>query len=141
MKFMFNDGGRKAAGFRGSTGDCVTRAIAIATGKSYMEVYDDLNALAKTRRGKLKQSNARTGVRREVYQPYLEKSGWKWKPTMIFGKGCQVHLRAEELPEREKLIVAVSKHLTVVIDGVVFDTHDPSREGIRCVYGYYYQAR
>jgi len=35
------------------------------------------------------------------------------------------------------LIVKVSKHLTTVIDGVLHDTHDPSRRGSRCVYGYY----
>jgi hypothetical protein len=31
MKFNYNDGGREAAGFKGFTGDCVCRAIAIAT--------------------------------------------------------------------------------------------------------------
>jgi hypothetical protein len=35
MKWIHNDGGRADAGFRGETGDCVTRAIAIATGKPY----------------------------------------------------------------------------------------------------------
>ena len=30
--WLYNDGGRTAAGFKGETGDCVTRAIAIATG-------------------------------------------------------------------------------------------------------------
>lgn len=47
MKFTFNDGGRKEAGFKGETGDCVTRAIAIATEKPYQEVYDNLFALAR----------------------------------------------------------------------------------------------
>lgn len=32
MTFVYDDGGRSAAGFKGKTGDCVTRAIAIATG-------------------------------------------------------------------------------------------------------------
>jgi len=44
-KWQFNDGGRAAAGFHGETGDCVCRAIAIATGKPYAEVYDELSAL------------------------------------------------------------------------------------------------
>jgi hypothetical protein len=44
MQFVYNDGGRKAAGFKGTTGDCVTRAIAIATDRPYIEVY---NALAR----------------------------------------------------------------------------------------------
>ena len=41
-----------------------------------------------------------------------------------------------ELPTG-RLIVAVSKHLTTMIDGVINDTHNPSRDGKRCVYGYY----
>lgn len=32
-------------------------------------------------------------------------------------------------------VVRLSKHFTAVIDGVVHDTHDPSRDGTRCVYG------
>jgi len=35
-------------------------------------------------------------------------------------------------------VVACSKHYTAVIDGVIHDTHDPSRDGTRAVYGYYY---
>ena len=42
MEFIYNDGGRAAAGFKGSAGDCVTRSIAIAAGKPYQEVYDAL---------------------------------------------------------------------------------------------------
>ena len=30
MEFNFNDGGRADAGYKGRTGDCVTRAVAIA---------------------------------------------------------------------------------------------------------------
>jgi hypothetical protein len=40
--WQFNDGGRSEAGFHGKTGDCVCRAIAIATGKPYAEVYSEL---------------------------------------------------------------------------------------------------
>ena len=39
IKFIENDGGRSAAGYRGYTGDCVCRAIAIVTGKPYKEIY------------------------------------------------------------------------------------------------------
>ena len=40
--FQFNDGGRAAAGISGDSGDCVVRAIAIATGKPYLEVCSAL---------------------------------------------------------------------------------------------------
>lgn len=139
MDFVFHDGGRDAAGYKGSTGDCVTRSIAIATGKPYQEVYDALNRLAQTERvgkRKRKRSNSRTGVFRRTYQRYLESLGWRWISTMKIGSGCQVHLRASELPPGP-LVVKVSRHLTAVIDGVIYDTHDCSRAGTRCVYGYF----
>lgn len=134
-----NDGGREAAGYKGQAGDCVTRAIAIATGKPYQEVYDALNGLAvNERKGKRKRgkSSARNGVYRATFAKYLLSLGWQWHPTMAIGQGCKVHLRADELPQGN-LIVSVSRHMVAVINGVIHDTHDPSREGTRCVYGYW----
>jgi hypothetical protein len=139
MDFVFHDGGRVAAGYRGKTGDCVTRSIAIATGKTYQEVYDALNGLAQRERiskRKKRRSSSRTGVYRETYQRYLESLGWRWTSTMSIGSGCQVHLRTSELPAGP-LLVKVSRHLTAVIDGVLYDTHNCSRGGMRCVYGYF----
>jgi hypothetical protein len=52
MGFYYSDGGRAAAGFKGETGDCVVRAIAIATEKDYREVYRDLARLNKQFGGK-----------------------------------------------------------------------------------------
>ncbi len=69
MKFVYNDGDRKEAGFKGGTNDCVCRSISIATSKSYREVYDALNALAKSERTgkrKKKKSSARTGVYKDT---------------------------------------------------------------------------
>ena len=40
--FVYNDGGREAAGYKGKAGDCVCRAIAIAARLPYQEVYDRL---------------------------------------------------------------------------------------------------
>lgn len=142
MKWVFNDGGREAAGYRGTTGDCVCRAIAIATQRPYKEVYDLINAFSKNERtGKRKRgkSNARTGVYKNTIRKVMEHYGWKWIPTMQIGQGCKVHLRAEELPTG-RLVVSVSKHETAVIDGVINDIYDCSRNGTRCVYGYYIKA-
>lgn len=126
--FIEDDGGRADAGFRGDAGDCVTRAIAIATGLPYRVVYDDL----ANRNGK----TVRDGVPRRVFQGYLEELGWDWTPTMRIGSGCTVHLRADELPTG-RLIARLSRHVCAVVDGVVHDTFDPSRDGTRCVYGYF----
>lgn len=141
MTYTYDDGGRKDAGYKGSTGDCVVRAIAIATQLPYQKVYDDINLLAKSERtGKRKRgkSNSRLGVYKQTYKKYLLSLGWKWQPTMFIGSGCQVHLAEDELP-KGRLIVSLSRHLSAVIDGVVHDTHDPSRGGSRCVYGYFYK--
>lgn len=139
MQFICNDGGREAAGYTGVAGDCVTRAVAIATGLAYQEVYDAINSVAKherrIKRGRAR-STARDGVRMRTTRRYLESLGWKWTPTMGIGTGCTVHLKDGELP-MGRLIVSVSKHLVAVIDGVIHDTFDDQREGTRCVYGYF----
>lgn len=141
MKWIYADGGRKSSGFRGESGDCVTRAIAIATGENYSDIYQALVESAATEklcRGR-GRSHPRTGVKRTTYQEYLSRLGWRWTPTMGIGTGCRVHLRDGELPMGE-LIVKVSGHLCAVINGVIYDTHDPSRGGTRCVYGYFRRA-
>lgn len=139
MRFVFDDGGRAAAGYRGRAGDCVVRSIAIVTGKPYREVYDALNRLSVHERigkRKKKRSRSASGVFRQTYQRYLDSLGWRWTPTMFVGSGCRVHLLAPELPSG-RLLVRVSRHLTAVIDRVLYDTHDCSRAGTRCVYGYF----
>lgn len=139
-RFRFDDGGRHAAGYKGLVGDCAVRSAAIATGKSYQEVYDDINRLSKLERKSKRVeiiSSSRNGVCRKIYDPYIKSLGWVWKPTMSIGSGCRTHLLAEELPGGN-LIVRVSKHMTAMIDGVIHDIGDPSRGGTRCVYGYYY---
>ncbi|WP_082784071.1 hypothetical protein [Polynucleobacter sinensis] len=144
--FSFNDGGRAEAGFKGGAGDCVVRAIAIAAQLPYLQVYEDLRlaneAYADTRNDKLarrlnaKGVSPRNGNHRNVFHDYILSHGFQWVPTMRVGAGCQVHLRPDELPIGT-LIVKVSKHLSAIIDGVIQDTHNPSRGGNRCVYGYY----
>ena len=141
--FKYNDGGRSDY-FKGEGGDCVTRAIAIVTEKDYKEVYDVLaEGNATQRKGKREGSKAgkRTALRgintkRKWFQDLMKSWGFEWTPTMLIGQGCKIHLKADELPSG-KIIVAVSKHYTAVIDGVVNDTYDCSRGGNRCVYGYW----
>lgn len=142
--YQFNDGGREAAGYKGTTGDCGTRAIAIVTGLPYQQVYEMVNNLVESGKG-FKQrktgkvSNARTGVWQADVKKIMTALGWKWQPTMFIGQGCKVHLKADELP-KGKIICNVSRHYCAVIDGVINDIYDPSRNGTRCVYGYYYQS-
>lgn len=138
MKYEYNDGGRSEAGYKGSTGDCVVRAISIASQRPYKEVYDLVNSYASNeyKSRVSKKSNARTGVRKSTIRKMMEDLGFVWTPTMKIGSGCKVHLIESELPEG-RLVVQVSKHITAVLDKVIHDTYDPSRDGSRCVYGYW----
>ena len=137
MKFEYNDGGRSEAGFKGNAGDCVTRAIVIASGLPYREVYDALAEGSANQRASKhtpkRSRSARNGinVKRKWFKDYMKSIGFKWVPTMQIGSGCKVHLHDGELPNG-RLIVSVSKHYTTVIDGVVHDTHDPQREINNC---------
>ncbi len=132
MEWVYDDGGRKAAGFKGSSGDCVIRAIAIAAQLPYREVYDELQTaqhwhklMGKDKTAKAmraRQNNSvRNGTSKVAYKPYIEEElGWTWVPTMKIGSGCQVHLEANELPSG-RIICRLSKHLVAVIDGVIHE--------------------
>ena len=47
-------------------------------------------------------------------------------------------MRKDELPEG-RIICNLSRHYAAVIDGVLHDTYDSTRNGNRCVYGYWYK--
>ena len=145
MEFVYNDGGRKQSGYKGKTGDCVARAIAIASGLPYKEVYDALakgNASQRkskhTRQTTGHKRSARNGIytTRKWFKDYMRSLGFEWTATMQIGSGCKVHVRQDELP-KGRLVLNLSKHSTAVIDGVLNDTYDCSRNGTRCVYGYW----
>jgi hypothetical protein len=138
IAFVYDDGGRAAAGYKGEANDCAVRAAAIVTGWEYADLYDTLNHLAKDERprGNKRRSNARTGVWPKALGRLLATDGFVWTPTMQIGSGCTVHLDADELPGGA-LVVRLSRHYAAVIDGVLHDTHDCSRDGTRCVYGYW----
>ncbi len=155
MEWVYDDGGRSNY-FKGDTRDCVTRAIAIATGLDYKEVYDEINHRASLetetqlkhhRRGK--RSGARTGVFKETWKQYLKDLGWVHHSTCGFGKGVQCHLVDGEIPMVGTVIVQVARHLVCVVDGVIHDTWNSSvkeyydydgnliTNDCRAVYGYW----
>lgn len=142
MRWVFDDGGRGEAGRKGTTGDCVARALAIAMQRPYAEVYADLaegtaTQRASSRVGKRGRTASRgINTKRKWFRDYMAARGWRWVATMGIGTGCRVHLREGELP-KGRIIASLSRHLVAVIDGVIHDNHDPSRGGDRCVYGYW----
>jgi hypothetical protein len=146
MTWVYDDGGRAAAGFKGEADDCVCRAIAIISGRPYAEVYarlaEETGNQRASKRTKKKAASARNGIstKRKWFDDYMRELGFTWTPTMQIGSGCKVHLRADELPPG-RLVVNVSRHSVAVIDGVIHDTHDCSRNGTRCVYSYWTPGR
>jgi len=135
VKWKYNDGGRVQAGYKGEAGDCLTRALAIAGDLSYQEAYDLINESPKCER-----------------QTIMDRLGFKWTPTMFVGQGGKVHLKASELPKGKIICMVVSsvskvqfplaipnvsKYFVAVVDGVIQDTFDCSRNETRCVYGYW----
>lgn len=143
MEWTYNDGGRKAAGCKGDAGDCAARAAAIASGVDYRTIYDRINVLSGSeRRGTRKRgiSSARSGVHKGTFARLMTELGFRFVPTMSIGSGCTVHLRAGEIPMTGRIVCNVSKHYVAVVDGVINDTFDPSRDGSRCVYGYWVTA-
>lgn len=156
MKYQYNDGGRQAAGYKGHTGDCVCRAICIASGLPYETVYNQLatgNAMQRSSKHTPKKGKtAANGINttRKWFKDYMHQLGFTWVACMGIGTGCKVHLTDGELP-MGNLVVSVSKHYTAVINGVIHDTYNPERNNEwlngdgttsiqkRCVYGYYYK--
>lgn len=127
MKYVYNDGGRSKY-FKGEARDCVTRAIAIATNRDYKEVYNEV--------AKIIGYTPRNGVKKKDTKKVMEKLGFKWIPCMGIGTGCTIHLKENELPNGI-IICRVTGHICCVIDKVINDTFDPSRDETRCVYGYW----
>jgi hypothetical protein len=152
-RWVKDDGGRsrsrvaRAGRRKNSTGDCVARAITIATGKDYDEVHDALTVHSvrqtysapdnpyvkwKRRRGGVRVFDPDHGCDEEAFGSYLESLGWKFTST----KDQKVRLRADKLP-RGRLIVDISRHLVAVIDGVIHDTFDCGKGGRKHVKGYW----
>ena len=145
MEFNFNDGGRADAGYKGRTGDCVTRAVAIAAELPYQEVYNRLaegnanqRVTKRSRKTTARQKTASHGISttRKWFKDYMKSLGFEWVSTMGIGTGCKVHLKSDELPSG-RVIARVTRHYCAVIDGAINDTYNPSRDETRCFYGYW----
>lgn len=133
MEWVYDDGGRSQYFEAEHVGDCACRAIAIATERDYKQVYSEL---ARMQKAQGRKRSARNGVTIDNVRKYMENHGWRWVPTMKVGQGCKVHMRKYELPSG-RIVCRLSGHVAAVIDGVLHDTYDCTREGTRCVYGYW----
>ncbi len=112
------------------TGDCVIRSIALATGKSWDEVFKELFAIAFEK--KMMVNN------KEVYVQYLESLGWvkNKMPRKPDGKRLTV-VELSTLYYKTTMLVEISKHMTMVSEGVMTDIWNCGRKS---VFNYYTKA-
>ena len=90
--------------------DCVVRAIAVAEHKSWDQVYDELSEIAQSQGILLDDVNFVEG--------YLDKR---------YPRVCHYSKTVGEFMEEYPIgtyLITMEGHITVVIDGVLYDTFD-----------------
>ena len=131
MKWVKDTGGREKYYRKLTVGDCVVRAIAIANNMDYKVTY---NIIKNYNNG----FSPRDGVNRKYYEAALKDMGWEYIPCCGRGHvGEYVRFNEKELPTDEIIICKIDGHIAAVINGVLHDTYDCSRQGTRHVYGYW----
>lgn len=130
MKFTKDHGGRShyfpTKLKKDLTGDCVVRAIAIATNQDYMYIMKELFRIG-LEIGHM-PNNPRT------YEKYLDSIGWvKNKP---FRKSNKKKYQVKNLPIKSgtSYIIHTTSHLTAIVGGVLRDTWNC---GAWCANSYY----
>ena len=148
--YVENDGGRKDAGFKGKTGDCVVRAIAIVIatdntdgnhnhlGEVYQDVYRtmaqemDKHGFVSTGNGYqqkpktgAKGAKARTLKRPgekalKIQQDVLQKFGFRKAPL---GSGSRPTY-SEAFERYGPCIVSTTRHMAAIVDGALHDLFD-----------------
>lgn len=115
-KFRYNDGGRKAAGFEGGVADCVTRALAIETGRPYDQIRREVLALAPD------AETAGVNVFGAEFEQYMRERHDRVFVPMRYA------MRVADFPEYYGFIVLTKNHVTAVQVGVVEDVFDCGNE-------------
>ena len=127
MNFIFNDGGRKEAGYKGSAGDCAARAMSIALNIPYKTAYSEL---AKANKDHGKAKSARNGISKDIYSDVLKLHGWFWNPSPKFiGRKA----KCKDMPIGT-VIARQAGHYVTVVNGIPQDTWDSSE---KMVYGFW----
>ena len=110
-------------------GDCVKRAISKAANMDYMEVQRELNRYKKVTGAKDFNSdyNPHKYVENVLHGVKFSFPAKKGQKRMTPEKFCEEHPRGN-------FILNMAGHWTCVVDGVIYDTWNPSG---RCVYTAY----
>ena len=141
LPYVEDDGGRsryfRAKGVR----DCVCRAITIASGRDYLEIYNALRELTKKSRASRKGS-PRSGIftQRAPFKRMMKELGFTWTPCCSIGQKESSHLYSDEMPLTGRHVCSAHRHYVALIDGVVHDTWDSRYDRFgqaRRIYGYW----
>lgn len=100
--------------------DCVVRAIAMATGKSWLEVYDDLYLTGRSVYN-MPSANAVWGL-------YLYRLGFE---PFLLPEACPACITVNEFAKRFSrgtYIIGTGSHAVAVIDGDYYDTWNSGNE-------------
>lgn len=100
--------------------DCTIRAISLLTDMSWNEVYEELSILAN-RDGLMMDSVV-------FIEDYLDDR---------YPRECHYSKTIEEFAKEYpfgKYAVTTSGHITAIIDGIIYDTFDPSKRIMRCAW-------
>ena len=144
IDWIYDDGGKSNYTHKNLPGDCFCRAVAIASGIDYIEVAKVISHFASKERVSAKRlkryksaksatSSASGGVWKATGDRVLRHLGFEKVYWMKIGSGCEVHVKASELP-MGRLVLFLSHHYAAVVDRVLRDNHNCSRGGSRCVY-------
>ena len=110
-------------------GDCVKRAITKATGMDYHEVQLELNRHKKVTGAKTfnEDKNWKSYVANVLDGKWISFPAHKGLARMNGERFCKAFPKGN-------YILSMAGHLSCCVDGVIYDTWDPSS---RCVYGCY----
>jgi len=113
LLFVWDDGGRAEAGYRGKTGDCAVRAVSIATGVPYKKLYQEF---------KKDNPNNVKGI-----SWYGHGTPYPFVHTFLARRGFRWHEggRLDASLPKGTVIANLGRHVCAVIDGVIHDTFCP----------------
>ena len=129
LEYHYNDGGRAAAGFRGKTGDCLVRAVAIATGLPYRDVYHTVSSTMK-KHGYRASGNVYLQTQ-ELRKPGMLRVGAVQRLVLKDYGFVKVSLPPGPRPTYTQAfqqfgtcIVSTNGHVATLMDGALQDTFD-----------------